>query len=115
MIERGDIVLLDFPFTDGKQSKVRPALVIQNDADNRRLKKTIVAMITGNLQRANEPTHMLIDPATSDQSSGLSGPSLAAFVNLFTVDQAAMLRRLGRLDATRLDHVDRCLRAALDL
>jgi mRNA-degrading endonuclease toxin of MazEF toxin-antitoxin module len=48
---RGQIVIVDFPFTSGTQSKVRPALIIQSDRENRLLSKTIVAMITGNLRR----------------------------------------------------------------
>ncbi len=29
MIQRGDVVIVSFPFTDTGQSKVRPALVVQ--------------------------------------------------------------------------------------
>jgi mRNA interferase MazF len=31
MYSRGDIVSVNFPFTDGSQSKERPALIISND------------------------------------------------------------------------------------
>lgn len=56
-------------------------------------------MITGNLRRSGEPTHLLIAPNTADGSgSGLTGPSLAVFVNLFTVDQSAILRSCERED-----------------
>ncbi len=34
MIRRGDVVIVDFPFMDTGQSKVRPAVVVQNDRDN---------------------------------------------------------------------------------
>jgi hypothetical protein len=34
MIRRGDVVIVDFPFTDTGLSKVRPAVVVQNDRDN---------------------------------------------------------------------------------
>ena len=116
MIQRGDVVVIDFPFTSGKQSKIRPALVVQNDKDNQRLPKTVVAMITGNLSRAAEATHLLIDPNTSDGSgSGLTGPSLAVFVNLFTVDQSAILRTRGHLSPILMERADDCLRVALDL
>jgi mRNA interferase MazF len=57
MIRRGDVVVVDFPFTDIGQSKFRPALVVQNDRDNQRIRKTIVAMITGNLRRPQPPVH----------------------------------------------------------
>ncbi len=116
MVHRGDVVILNFPFTNGKQSKVRPALVIQNDTDNQRLPKTIVAMITGNIRRSHEPTHLLVDPTTKDgASSGLIGPSLAVFVNLFTVDQSAILRTLGKLSVSQMCQADSCLQVALSL
>lgn len=116
MVQRGDVVTIDFPFTSGRQSKVRPALVVQNDADNQRLPKTVVAMITGNLRRSGEPTHLLIDPNAADGSgSGLTGPSLAVFVNLFTVDQSAILRTRGHLSPVLMERADDCLRVALDL
>ncbi len=31
MIRRSDVVVVDFPFPDTGQSKIRPALVVQND------------------------------------------------------------------------------------
>lgn len=116
MVYRGDVVVIDFPFTSGTQSKVRPALVVQNDQDNQRLPKTIVAMITGNLRRSGEPTHLLIDPNSTDgNGSGLAGPSLAVFVNLFTVDQSAIIRTRGHLSPALLKRVDDCLKVALEL
>jgi len=72
MIKRGDVVIVDFPFTDVTASKVRPALVVQNDVDNGRRRKTIIALITGNLRLAGDPSHLLGDPATpAGASSGL--------------------------------------------
>ena len=41
-VRRGDVVLVDYPFTTGG-GKVRPALVVQNDRDNGRLMNTIIA------------------------------------------------------------------------
>src|SRR5260370_42102707 len=35
-VQRGEVVLVDFPYAGGSGSKVRPALVIQNDRDNAR-------------------------------------------------------------------------------
>jgi mRNA-degrading endonuclease toxin of MazEF toxin-antitoxin module len=33
-VRRGEVVLVDFPFSDRTGSKVRPCLVVQNDANN---------------------------------------------------------------------------------
>jgi len=46
---RSDVVLVDFPYPTGQRSKVRPALVVQNDKDNVRLLNTILAQITGTM------------------------------------------------------------------
>jgi mRNA interferase MazF len=51
-MKRGDVVLIDFPFTTGSGSKKRPALVVQCDRNNARLHDNIVAIITSNLTRA---------------------------------------------------------------
>ena len=70
---RGDVVLISFPFSSGVGAKVRPALVVQCDANNRRLLNTIVAMITTSTHLAGkEPTQVLIDPGTPEgRRSGL--------------------------------------------
>jgi len=115
-MKRGDVVIIDFPFTRGSQSKVRPALIVQNDRENRQISKTIVAMITGNLHRASQPTHYLIDPATNEgASSNLHGKSVVSCINLYTIDQSKVLRTIGRLSPTAMARVDRCLRETLDL
>jgi mRNA-degrading endonuclease toxin of MazEF toxin-antitoxin module len=43
---RGDVVVVPFPFQDKPGEKIRTAVVVQNDAENRRLANTILAMIT---------------------------------------------------------------------
>jgi mRNA interferase MazF len=63
-LSRGDVVLVDFPYSSGTGSKFRPALVIQNDADNARLTNTILVQITGTTHRALEPTQVLVEVTT---------------------------------------------------
>ena len=48
---RGDFVILEVFFSDRQGSKVRPALVVQNDFLNERLADTIVAIITSSPRR----------------------------------------------------------------
>lgn len=100
MTTRGDIVMVSFPFSDGGGAKIRPSLVVQRDADNKRLDNTVVAMITGNISHAHESTQLLIDPSTPDgQHSGLRGPSVVKCNVLVTVSQRTILRTLGRTPA----------------
>jgi len=67
-VQRGDVVLVDYPYAAGRGAKVRPVLVIQNDRDNQRLLNTIVAQITSVTRRALEPTQVLIELATPEGS-----------------------------------------------
>ncbi len=115
MSRRGEVVLVDYPYSDDG-SKIRPALVVQNDRDNARLAKTIIVMITGNLRRAGDPSHLLVDPATPDGAgSGLNGRSLVSCNNVFTIDQTDIIRTLGRLPAVTMQRVNGCLKAALGI
>ena len=115
-MNRGDVVILDHPYSDGSGSKVRPALVVQNDRDNHRLTNTIVALITGNISRAGEPTQLLIDVTTAEGSqSGLNRTSAVVCTNLFTVSQARIRKVIGSLPASLMTKVDGCLNAALEL
>jgi mRNA interferase MazF len=115
-MKRGDIVLLDYPYADGSGSKVRPALVVQNDRDNQRLTTTIVALITKNVSRVHEPTQLLIDVSTpAVRQSGLNQTSAVTCGNLFTVAQTKVRRVIGSLSPSTMAQIDACLRASLDL
>jgi mRNA interferase MazF len=116
MMDRGDVVLADFPFQDVLGSKVRPAVVVQNDRDNQTLANTILVMITGNLRGSGLPTNVIVDPATPEgSSSGLTGLSLIKCGNLTTINQRKVLRQIGRLSASLQNQVNDALKAALDL
>ena len=114
---RGDVVLLDYPFSDSTGSKVRPALVVQNDRDNVRLTNTVVVLITRNLSRVSrEPTQLLIDITTPEgQRSGLRANSAVNCSHLFTVHERHLIHTIGRLDDGPMRQVDQCLKVALDL
>ena len=113
---RGEVVLVDFPFSGGGQAKVRPALVVQNARDNRRLANTVIAMITSRTGRAGEPTQLLVLVSSPEgQGSGLLIDSVVKCANLFTVEQRKILRSLGHLSDQVLAKVDACLKAALGL
>ena len=115
-MNRGDVVIIPFPFQDRPGEKIRPAVVVQGDAENRRLANTIVAMVTGNFTDAGRPTTVQIDPATPQgASSGLKGPSLVKCYNLATLRQKRVLQVIGHLSPVLMRQVNDALRAALDL
>jgi mRNA interferase MazF len=116
-VHRGDIVLLAFPFSGGTGTKVRPAIVVQVDRNNERLKNTIVAMITSTTGLADrEATQLLIDVNTPEgKLSGLLHTSAVKCENVFTVEQRLVVKTIGTLPALALRQVDHCLRQSLGL
>src|SRR5438034_1237308 len=98
-VQRGDVVLLDHPFSDASGSKVRPALVVQTDARNTRLTETIVAMITKNLKHVStDATQLLVDLATPDgKASGLKINSAVKCGKLYTVHEDNVRKKIGGL------------------
>lgn len=115
-VQRGDIVLVDYPYSVGGGTKVRPALVVQNDHDNQRLLNTIVVQVTSVTRRALEPTQLFIAIATAEgQQSGLRQDSVVNCVNLLTLDKSVVLRKLGSLPDALMRRISTCLKAALEL
>jgi mRNA interferase MazF len=115
IISRGDIVLVDYPFSDRTGSKVRPALVVQADAFNRRITDTVLAAISRSTHRAST-TQLFIDIATHDGSqTGLRQNSMIQCENLLTHDQRLILAKIGGLSAPLMQQVNDCLKVALDL
>jgi mRNA interferase MazF len=113
MVSRGQIVVVDFAVA-GMPKKVRPVLVIQADAYNRKMANTVVAMITTNLARASEPTHLLIDVTTPEgQQSGLLHASVVICNTLTTIRQDEVLRVLGSLSPLLMQQIEQCLKTAL--
>ncbi|MEX2317752.1 MAG: type II toxin-antitoxin system PemK/MazF family toxin [Pirellulales bacterium] len=113
---RGDVVIAEFPYTDGRKGENRPALVVQNDRDNVRMANTIIAMISGNVRHAQEPAQTLVDPDSKQgASSGLHGRSVVKCASLYTVRQQDILRIIGHLDLELQASVDRALKSALGL
>ncbi len=105
---RGDVVLVNFVFSDESGRKVRPALVISAPAYQRARGEVIVAAITSNVRRRLFADHVLADW----KAAGLLFPSLATAI-VRTVRRTMIDRKLGSLTSADLQAVERHLRRAL--
>jgi mRNA interferase MazF len=109
MYERGDVVLLPFPFTDLSAARTRPAVVVSTDAFARDTGDFTVAMIT------SVPHTSAYDYALSDwQAAHLLRPSWVR-AKLATLDPALVRYQPGRLSDADLAEVERRLRRSLGL
>jgi mRNA interferase MazF len=114
-MKRGEIAIANLRPHDPR-AKVRPTLIVQNDADNARMANTIVVMITGNVRRAGEPTQLLIDESHPDWLlSGLHQPSVVNCSNIYTIQQAYVSRVIGSLSDATMSQISDCLKFALGI
>ena len=116
-VQRGDTILVNYPFASGTGSKVRPAIVVQCNRNNGRLQNTIIAQITSRTRYArNEPTQILIEAASDvGQQAGLLMDSAISCENLYTVRTDAIVRKIGTLADSVTQQVNDCLKASLEL
>lgn len=95
---RGDIVVLNFPFSDLSQTKRRPALVLATLRGD----DVILCQITGQA-RTDEYSVDLESP--DFLSGGLSQSSKIRPNRLFTADAGIVVYRAGHISRAKLDEV----------
>ena len=107
--QRGDVLLVEMPFTDGPGSKKRPAIVLSTEAFNLAGTKLIVAAITSNLAAPFRPGDITLGDW---QAAGLLKPS-AVRGYLGMADQRHVDQVLGKLTATDFSRVEQAVAGIL--
>ena len=109
--QRGDVVLIPFPYTDLSATKTRPAVVVSSKRYHAVRPDLLVAYVSSQIERANpDIDHVIVDW----QGANLLKPSFVR-PKLAAIEPALVVHRVGALSATDLIEVDRRLRRALDL
>lgn len=112
-VSRGEVVRVDWPYSDRTGSKVRPALVVQADTLNSLIADTVLVLIS-RTQRAVGMTEVLIDPAV-ERGCGLRYPSAVSCNNLLTIDQGLIVQAIGKISPSIMQQIDDRLKTALGL
>ena len=116
VLNRGDIVLVPFPFTDLTSTKVRPAVVISSDSINRKSGDIIVAFISSVAPPQIETADFLITNSESDfKSTGLKTDSVFKMAKIATLSRSLMLRKIGEVSSRIRAELNERLKRALDL
>jgi mRNA interferase MazF len=114
-VSRGDVVLVDYPFTDRTGSKVRPTLVVSTD-ELHQSDDAIIAAITSVIRVRLKSSELFIEVAKPDaRGSGLLSNSIVDCWNILTIDQRFILRRLGRLPSGLMKKAEECVKNAFGL
>lgn len=100
--QRGDVLLVPFPFSDLSTTKVRPALVVSSSVYHASEPDLLLAAVTSNLAGAKS----VVDYRLQDwQAAGLRYPPAFKPV-IFTLDPARVLHRVGAISETDLSAID---------
>src|SRR5262245_6147411 len=112
-MNRGDVVLVDWPYSDLTGSKLRPAVVVQADYLNGLIDDTVYVKVTG--RKYGIPgTEVELDSAT-ETTSGLLKLSYASCKDLLTRDQTLIHHTLGVVSDAVMREIEDCLKSVLEL
>jgi mRNA-degrading endonuclease toxin of MazEF toxin-antitoxin module len=112
-MNRGEVVAVDWPFSDRTGSKTRPAVVVQADFLNGLIDDTILVQLTS--RRHGLPgTEVELDPSVKT-SAGLTKVYYVACTNLLTLDQSLVRQRVGVLSDAAMQQIEACLKTVLEI
>ena len=112
--KRGDVVLVNYPDSNLRTVKPRPALVVQDDALDTGMAQVIVAMITSNMAWLGPPSRVAVYLGDAlAAGTNLLTDSVIVVDNLATVRVALIRRAIGHMP--EMTQVDAALRCTLGL
>jgi mRNA interferase MazF len=115
-VNRGDVILVRFPYPSGLRGKKRPAVVVQSDAYAATVGTLVVAEVTKNATMAGDPACLFIDTSTPEgRATGLVRDSVVSCLVLMTVYADTAPQVLGTLSPAMKQKLNACLKAALGI
>lgn len=105
-MNKGDIILIPFPFTDLSSNKLRPAIVLfSNEYD------VTISFITTQI-KWKEPTDIDLIPSLQN---GIKRPSIIRLSKIATVDRSLIVGKLGELQIQEIQELNIKLKQLLQL
>ena len=109
--QRGDVVLIPFPFTNLTATKTRPAVVVSSATYHTVRTELLLVYVSSQISKATPP----IDYVLKDwQRSGLPKPSFAR-PKVAAIEPTLVVHQVGQLTTQDLAEIDRRLRIAMAL
>ena len=100
--KRGDIYLANLnPFKGCEQGGTRPVLVVSNDIGNFFSELLLIAPITSQIKKMEQPTHVLLQNVR-----GLSTDSVVCLEQIKGIDKLRILKYLGKISKEQMAAVD---------
>jgi mRNA interferase MazF len=107
---RGDVILVDFVFSDERGSRKRPGVVVSSQEYHKGRREAIIAAITSQTGRLLTGDYLI----GKWKEAGLLLPSVATGI-IRTIKQDMISGKLGVMPSTEMSQIDGKLRAIFDL
>lgn len=117
-IEKGDVVLVSFPYQDGAQvrARLRPAVVVSNAVRNEICEDVLLIPLIRPKQYPDCNSQVVVKMNSSQgRAAGLRGDSLIDCTVIATIPKQLLLQRIGAFPSDIMAKVDDCIRWSLDL
>jgi mRNA interferase MazF len=101
---RGDVVLVPFPFTDLSTQKQRPALVISSNRFNTSSADIVLVGITSQIPKDLAETDYRLS-SDEQRMAGLPRSSIIKAAKVVTLSQVLIRKMLGRVPARTVDQI----------
>jgi mRNA interferase MazF len=112
-LNKGDIVLVQFPFSDLSQNKLRPALVL---AVNFNFDEITLCFISSQKVQSLSSEEFAIAVSDSEfAQTGLKTDSKVRVTKIITLERKLILRKIGNLGKKQLEKLNRTLITAFNL
>jgi len=112
-LNKGDVVLVPFPFTDLSQTKLRPAVVLWVDPQGPDI--TLCFVSSQNLKDTTLDEVILTPDEAEFAQTGLKVASKIRVARMVTLERRLLQRRLGGLGQQQLQRLNKALKFAFQL
>ena len=103
-IKRGEIYYANLcPIVGSEQGGIRPVVILQNNKGNLHSRTTIVAAITGELDKPNLPTHVIF------KTDRMKKKSVVLLEQIRTIDKSRLGRFVGTMEDKTMKRIDKAI------
>ena len=112
-LNKGDVLLAQFPFTDLSQTKLRPAIVLHTSIQKNEI--TICFISSQKVMQLSDTEFSVLDTDPEFSSTGLRTDSKVRVSRIVTLNYQLTSRKLGKLGTYHLEILDETLKKAFNL
>jgi len=112
MIEQRDLLLVPFPFSDQLGKKVRPIVVISNNAFNQYSEDILVVAVTSNLTKDK---HTIFLSKNELEEGILNHDCCIKVENILKIDKKLIIKKIGKIKQTTLQEVIKIINSIINI